>query len=78
VVFGDQNDITDASGFRGLNPLIGVDVLRVEDAWRRRTIPPFAIQKCVGAEMNDGAHFHVLPCDLLGRWFHIDEVLRAR
>ena len=78
VVLRDEHDVADAGGFRGLDPLIGVNVLRMEDARRGRAVAPFAVEKGVGTEVDDGAHLHVLPRDLLRRWLHIDSVLRDR
>jgi len=50
----------------------------MKDARRGRAVAPFAVEKGVGTEVNDGAHLHVLPRHLLRRWLHIDSVLRDR
>ncbi len=61
----DEHRISCARGFDGLHPLIGVDAGRIENLWVRGTVTPFAIKKCIGAEVDDDAEFEVLPCSLL-------------
>ncbi len=76
MMLGDEHDVADARGFSGRDPLIGIDMLRIEDTDRRSAVSPFAIEEGIGAEVDDGAHLHVLPGDLLRRRLHVGKVLR--
>jgi len=52
--------------------LRGIENLRIGGA-----VAPFAVEKGVRAEMDDGAHLEILPFDLLRRGFYVGESLGA-
>ena len=55
--------------------LVGIGTGGIKDLWRRGAIPPLAIKKGIRAEVNDRAHFEVLPRDLLRAWLDVRNVL---
>src|SRR5215475_575209 len=76
MVLRNQDRVLCAGRLNGTHPLLGIELSRSEQFWVGSTVSPLAIQEGVGAEMNDDAKLEVLPCDLLGRGFHVNEVLQ--
>jgi hypothetical protein len=55
--------------------LLGIELRGVEYFRVGGAVAPFAVEKGVRAEMDDGAHFEILPFDLLRRGFDVRECL---
>ena len=73
-----QHHVARARGLGGLHPLLGIGLRGIEDLRVGRSVAPLAIEKGVGAEVNDDAEFQVLPLHLLRRRLHVGEVQSLR
>ena len=75
MMLGDKHNIPRAGAANGLHPLVGIKLRWVEDGGVGCSVAPFAIEKCVGGEVDDDAEFEILPVDLLRRRLDLREVL---
>ena len=77
MVLGHQHNIFRARRLRRAQPLLGIELRRIEYLRTRRAVPPLAIKIGVRAKVDEHTKFKILPFHLLGRGFDIAEILRA-
>ena len=77
VMFGDDDNVSGASGFDGAHPLFRVESGGIEGGGWSGAVAPLAVEEGVGAEVEDDAEFEILPLRLLGRGFDVGEILGA-
>ena len=78
MVLGHKHDISCSSRFDRAHPLVWIELGGTEDLRVGGAVTPLAIQKGIGAKVNDHSELEILPFNLLRRWFDICEILRAR
>ena len=76
-MLGDEHYVLDSPRLQGLHPLLRVELRGIEYFRVGGAVAPLLVEKSVGAEVNNRAHFQILPFDLLRRGFYIGEVLRV-
>ena len=75
MVLGHQHDVASRpQSCAALHPLVGIAFSGVKDVGIGGAVAPLAIEKSVGAEMDDDAKFEILPGNLLRRGLDIDGV----
>ena len=77
MMLGDQDDVSGAGRLDGAHPLVDIELGGIENFRIGFAVAPFAVEKRVSAEVDEGADFQFLPFDLLRRGFDVGEVLGA-
>ena len=76
VVLAGEDHPRHASGFKGLHPLVAVQVRRVEEGGILVAQAPFAVGHRVHAKVHESIHLHALPIELTAGWLDIGEIIQ--
>ena len=75
VMLAGENQPFHARGLDGLHPLLGIQLLGIENGGVLRAVPPFPIRKGVHGKMDKGVEFHILQGDLPGSGNDLNQLL---
>ncbi len=68
MMLAGEDQALHAGGFDGIHPLIGIEFVRTENAFRFRAVSPLFARICIDGKMDKSIEFHLLELKLAFTW----------